>query len=340
MAKLINGAAIPNMPWEDKPSNCKEVIWRYSKNPIIGWNPTRQSARIFNSAVIPYGDGYAGVFRSDHKDITMHLHFGKSADGVNWDIDDEEIKWVDEDGKPFTPKFAYDPRLTKIDDTYYVMWCTSFSNQPTIGLGMTKDFKTFVRLENAFLPFNRNGVLFPRKINGNYVLLSRPSDNGHTPFGDIFISESPDMKYWGKHRLVMSAGNGAGWQSMKIGAGPIPIETDEGWLMLYHGVCNTCNGYVYSFGAALLDINEPSKVLYRTGPYLLTPETPYETAGFVPNVCFPCATLVDAPTGRIAIYYGAADTYTAIAFGTVDDIIKFTKENSAPASNDAGLGRE
>jgi len=336
MAKVI-GEAIPNMPWEEKPQGYNEVVWRYSQNPIIKRNPGPKATRVFNSAVIPYGDGFVGVFRADHRDTTMHLHFGKSKDAINWEFEDEDIKWVDEDGNPFQPEYGYDPRLTKIGDEYLVMWCTSFSGAPTIGLGKTKDFKTFVRLENAFLPHNRNGVLFPRKINDKYVMLSRPSDNGHTPFGDIFISESPDLTYWGKHRKVMRAGGS--WQALKIGAGPIPIETDEGWLMIYHGVILTCNGYVYSMGAALLDLENPSKVLYRGGPFLLTPEEPYETIGYVPNVTFPCAALCDAATGRIAIYYGAADTYTGVAFSTVDDIIKFVKETNELMPGDSGIGR-
>ena len=91
--------------------------------------------------------------------------------------------------------------------------------------------------------------------------------------------------------------------------------------MLYHGVTKTCAGMVYSIGAALLDLNDPSKVIARTSDYLLTPEEDYETMGFVPNVCFPCATLVDK-NGRIAIYYGAADTYVALAFTTVDKLLK------------------
>ena len=147
-------------------------------------------------------------------------------------------------------------------------------------------------MENAFLPFNRNGVLFPRKINGNYAMLSRPSDNGHTPFGDIYYSESPDMTHWGRHRYVM--GTAGGWQSTKIGAGPIPIETTEGWLLIYHGVLTSCNGFVYSFGAALLDLDQPWKVIARGEPYLLAPQAPYERVGDVPNVAFPCAALVDA----------------------------------------------
>jgi beta-1,4-mannooligosaccharide/beta-1,4-mannosyl-N-acetylglucosamine phosphorylase len=198
----------------------------------------------------------------------------------------------------------------------------------SIGMGKTNDFKTFIRMPNPLMPFNRNGVLFPRKINGKYKLLSRPSDSGHTPFGDIFLSESPDLVYWGNHKHVMSKGGTGWWQGTKIGAGPVPIETTEGWLLFYHGVSGTCNGFVYSFGAVILDIDEPSKVLFRTRDYLLTPEKNYETTGFVPNVAFPCANLFDAETGRIAIYYGAADTYTAIAFAQVDELVKYIKENS------------
>lgn len=139
--------------------------------------------------------------------------------------------------------------MCKIYDKYYVTWCNGYHG-PTIGIAWTKDFKTFHQLENAFLPYNRNGVMFPRKINGNYAMLSRPSDTGYTPFG-----------------------------------------------------------------AALLDLEQPWKVLKRTGPYLLHPETLYECTGDVPNVCFPCAALHDPQTGRVAVYYGAADTVVGVAFG-------------------------
>jgi beta-1,4-mannooligosaccharide/beta-1,4-mannosyl-N-acetylglucosamine phosphorylase len=326
--------AIPNMPWEDRPAGSTDVLWRYSGNPVIGWNPTPSTARVYNSAVVPFGAGFAGVFRADHRTGTSALHVGFSSDALNWDINDEVIQWVDESGAPYQPNYAYDPRVVKIEDRYYVCWCVDFGGA-ALGLGYTEDFKTFVRLENPVTPFNRNGVLFPRKIRGNYQLLTRPSDSGHTPFGDIFVSESPDLTYWGRHRRVMTKDTSFWWQGVKIGAGPIPIETSEGWLLIYHGVSGTANGMVYSIGAALLDIEEPSKVLYRTKSYLLTPEADYETVGFVPNVCFPCATLCDADTGRIAIYYGAADTYSAIAFGHVDEIVARIKDDSRVLEADA-----
>ena len=161
-------------------------------------------------------------------------------------------------------------------------------------------------------------------------MLSRPSDTGHTAFGDIFYSESPDMEFWGRHRHVMSpaAFEVSAWQCMKIGAGPIPIETSEGWLIFYHGVLRSCNGYVYSFGSALLHLDEPWRVLARSGPYLISPQQPYECMGDVPNVCFPCAALHDPDTGHVAVYYGCADTVTGLAFGHIDEIIQFTKRTS------------
>ena len=158
-------------------------------------------------------------------------------------------------------------------------------------------------------------------------MVSRPSDTGHTPFGDVFYSESPDLEYWGRHRHVMAPVPET-WQSTKVGAGPTPIETSEGWLFIYHGVLTSCNGFVYSMGAALLDLEEPWRVLYRTAPYLLSPRELYECVGDTPNVVFPCAALFDPPTGRLAIYYGGADTVTCLAFAQIQDIIEYTKENS------------
>ena len=334
----IVGEPLKNVPWQDKPLGHEGVVWRHAGNPITGWNPTPKTARVFNSAVMPYRGEFVGIFRADHKHGKALLHVGWSRDGLTWEIEDEEIRWRDADGVPYQPNYAYDPRLVKLDDTYTIVWCTDFGGA-ALGMGTTRDFQEFVRAENLSLPFNRNGVLFPRKVNGNYLLLSRPSDSGHTPFGDIYLSESPDLVYWGRHRRVMTRGGSGWWQGVKIGAGPIPIETTEGWLLFYHGVSGTCNGFVYSIGAALLDLDEPSRVLYRTRDYLLTPEKDYETTGFVPNVAFPCATLQDADTGRIAIYYGAADTYVAVAYTQLDELLAYLKVNSELNAGDGDAGR-
>ena len=332
----IIGEPLRNIPWQDKPSGCTAPVWRFSGNPIINRNPLPDVARIFNSAVMPYGDGFIGVFRGERRDGIPHIYLGRSRDALNWEFDPERIPFTNAAGEPFMPLYAYDPRLVKIDDTYYIMWCQD-GYGPTIGIAETKDFRTFRRLENPFLPYNRNAVLFPRKIGGNYVMLSRPCDNGHTAFGDIFLTESPDMEFWGHHRHVMGRSK-KWWENLKVGGGAAPIETDKGWLLFYHGVVNTCNGYVYSIGAAILDINEPSRVLHRCGNYLLAPEEWYEERGFVPNVCFPCAALTDAETGRIAIYYGCADSYVGVAFTTVQEVWDYILKYDNTSEEDTELG--
>jgi beta-1,4-mannooligosaccharide/beta-1,4-mannosyl-N-acetylglucosamine phosphorylase len=321
----ISGDPVPNLPWEDRPTGCSEIVWRSARNPVIPRNATLTANSVFNSAVVPFQGHFAGVFRCDDRARTMQLHAGCSQDGWQWRIQPERIQWVGADPEVGRFEYAYDPRVCWIEDRYYISWCNGYHG-PTIGLGYTFDFQAFHQLENAYLPYNRNGVLFPRRISGRYAMLSRPSDRGHTPWGDIFYSESPDLTYWGQHRFVM--GPNHGWQSTKIGPGPTPIETSEGWLLFYHGVLTSCNGFVYSFGAALLDLDQPWKVIARTAPYLLSPWEPYECVGDVPNVVFPCACLCDAPTGRLAIYYGAADTVTCLAFAYLAEVIQFTKDNA------------
>lgn len=314
------------IPWEGRPAGCNDVVWRYSANPVIQRNAIPSSNSIFNSAVVPFENKFAGIFRCDDKARLPLLHAGFSNDGINWEINHSPITFTGAPADIAKMEYAYDPRVCWIEDRYYITWCNGYQDLPTIGMAYTFDFKEFHQMENTYLPFNRNGVMFPRKINGEYLMLSRPSDSGHTPFGDIFLSHSKDMLYWGKHRLVMKSGNSC-WQSCKIGAGPIPIETNEGWLMLYHGVLKSCNGYVYSMGAALLDLDEPWKVIASSRNYLLSPQANYECVGDVANVVFPCAALTDSATGRIAIYYGCADTVTGLAFGYIDDIINYIKEN-------------
>jgi beta-1,4-mannooligosaccharide/beta-1,4-mannosyl-N-acetylglucosamine phosphorylase len=315
------------IPWEDRPSGTTDVVWRSSLNPILTRDAVPGANSIFNSAVVPFEEGYAGVFRVDDTTRAMNLHAGRSADGVAWELEREPIAFTPADGRvaEIQERFehAYDPRVTWLEDRFYVTWCNGYHG-PTIGLAHTNDFRDFVQLDNAYLPFNRNGVLFPRRIAGAYAMLSRPSDGGHTAFGDIFYSESPDLVHWGRHRHVM-APVPLSWQATKIGAGPTPIETEDGWLVLYHGVLTSCNGFVYAMGAALLDLDEPWRVVARSSRYLLAPHVPYEQVGDVQNVVFPCAALVDERADRLTIYYGGADTVVCMAHAHLSEVLAFVR---------------
>jgi len=306
-------------PWEEPPTGHDSPIWRYSGNPIVHRDAIPTSNSVFNSAVTRFGDSYAGVFRCDNRRREMRLHAAFSHDGLDWRIEHDPIEWILPPGVE-APEYGYDPRVVAIDGEYIVTWCNGFHG-PSIGIGRTHDFRRFEMIENALLPCNRNGVLFPRKVAGQYVLLSRPSDAGHTPFGDVFLSHSDDLIHWGRHRYVM--GPHEPWESTKVGAGPAPIETAEGWLLFYHGVLTSCNGFVYHFGAALLDLDEPWNVIARGRSYLMSPQMPYEQIGDVPNVVFPCAAIRDGD--RIAIYYGCADTVIGLAFCRIPEILDFVR---------------
>jgi len=316
-------------PFEEKPTNCQGPIWRYSKNPIIPRESQPGFARVFNSAILRMEDGnYEGIFRVEDLSLIPNLHLGRSEDGIHFQLEREPLRFLDETGHPAEPtKWSYDPRLTKIGDTYWLIFCDEFDDFPSIGMAYSKDLKTFVKLNRPFPPLSRNGALFPEKIGGKYWMLYRPTvDAGRNL--DMFIASSDDLHHWGDYSLFYHRPP-LGWSCLKVGAGATPIKTKRGWLVLYHGVIGTCNGYVYSMGAMLTDLEDPRKVIAVGKNYLLHPVEPYETSGFVPNVCFPCSAIVDEETGRIAIYYGAADTILALAFSTVDGLVDWVLENKA-----------
>lgn len=308
------------------------VFVRHSSNPLIRPEQVKGANSVFNSAVVPFGSGFVGVFRVDTLEWFSELRVGHSADGLNWTIADERLQVAADPARFPTANRVenspYDPRVTRIEDTYYVTFChyPTDGAGPAAGLASTTDFEHFTLLQDVLFPFNRNAVLFPRKIGERYAILHRPSDTGHTPFGEIFYATSPDLLHWGDHRLVF--GTASAWQSTKVGPGPAPIETSEGWLLLYHGVKTTCSGFIYCAGGAVLDLDEPWNVRWRSKQYLLAPTELYERVGDVPNVIFPTAAHVDPATGMLAMYYGAADTCVAMAEAPLTDLLAFIRDNN------------
>ena len=154
--KMINVDALPNIPWQERPADLKTEtpVWRYSGNPVMGRNPTPAIARIFNSAVVPWEDGFIAVLRGEQVNGVPYVYLGHSKDGIHWDVEPEKVPITDENGQSRMPNYSYDPRLVKVEDMYYVIWCGDFYGA-SIGMAKTKDFKTFTRLENPFIPFNR-----------------------------------------------------------------------------------------------------------------------------------------------------------------------------------------
>lgn len=302
------------------------VFKRHPGNPLVTPANVPRANSIHNSAIVRFGAGFAGVFRVDEVDLCYRMHVGFSDDGIQWRIDPEPLTMLSNDPEVVMTDHSYDPRLVELEGRYYLTWCNAGAQGAKIGMAWTEDFRTFHQMEDPFPPSNRNAVLFPRKVGGAYAMLHRPSDRGHTPFGDIFYSSSPDLVHWGKHRHVF--GPCPGWQSTKVGPGPSPLETDEGWLLIYHGVWTSCNGFLYYAGGALLDLEKPWKVIARTRDYLLGPTEIYERVGDVPNVVFPSAMVHFPETGRVRLYYGCADTCVSMAEADLEELITFIREHS------------
>jgi beta-1,4-mannooligosaccharide/beta-1,4-mannosyl-N-acetylglucosamine phosphorylase len=303
----------------------EDIIKRYSHNPIITAAHYPAANTIFNSAVIRSDDHYHAVLRAELRDGNSCLVPAHSGDGIHFDIDEHPLRFPNcEPFKSHYTQHNYDPRLTEIDGVFYLAYAAGTPWGAAIGLASTKDFKSWKHYDLGSTARNRNAVLFPEKIKGKFARLERPFYNPHTDAAFIWYSESPDLEYWGHYRFVM--GPHERWDHMKVGPGAPPIRTDEGWLLLYHGVRKTCSGFVYAMGACLLDLFEPWRVVRRPGPYLLQPEEPYERIGDVPNVIFPTSAVYRKECGDVWIYYGAADTCVALANATMSDLLEFCKK--------------
>ncbi|MEA3223296.1 MAG: glycoside hydrolase family 130 protein [Thermodesulfobacteriota bacterium] len=302
---------------------------RYYKNPIIKRTDIPYPcSSVFNAAVCKYKNEYIMLLRIEDLEGKSHLTLAGSLDGINFDIDKKP--WIEPSRNPIYEPYerlgVEDPRITLIDGTYYITYTAFGPYGVRIGIGKTTNFKKFERICLATEVDNKDGVLFPEKINGEYVMVTRPGGLGGQR-GDIWISFSPDLTYWGKSRVLMHHTSGGGWSSGKIGASTPPIRTRRGWLLFYHGVRQTGSGRIYRVGAMLLDLEKPYIIKGYSKHFILGPEEPYERIGDVPNVVFPCGAILEKDN-KIKIYYGVADTAIAMATADMEDIINLCLNSS------------
>jgi predicted GH43/DUF377 family glycosyl hydrolase len=295
------------------------ILQKHAANPILLPGDFSEDVMYaFNPGAIDYeGETLVIADAATHAQPIV-FWMTRSKDGVHFTADPEPLNWPAPD-PDHLEDCVYDARITKIDGSYIIIYASStVSSGVRLGIVRTRDFKTFERISIGSEEGNRNGVLFPEKINGLYARLDRPFGNPSDSCG-MWISYSPDLIYWGRSRHVMGPRAGL-WDDLKIGAGAVPIKTDKGWLEIYHGVTNTGAGFIYRLGVCLLDLKEPSRVIARGEDAVLWPEHPYEMTGRVGNVVFTCNALVDADE-NVRIYYGAADTCIGLAEGKLGDLI-------------------
>lgn len=294
---------------------------RYSSNPILtASNFPRPVNSVFNAGIAKYADQYVLLTRVEDLSGSSCLWVARSKDGIHF-LPDAEPALSPSVSEPFSrvEQFSIeDPRITPLDGSFYITYVGFSAYDCTSVLARTADFKTFERVSILCLPENKDVVLFPEKIKGRYARLDRPMTQT-SQRGDIWISFSPDLLYWGDPRPVMTP-RPRKWDCEKIGPGAPPIKTPQGWLVIYHGVRQTSAGSLYRLGAVLLDLEEPWRVLGRANEAILSPVASEDYLGNVGNVVFTCGAILEE-TGELKIYYGAADQVICLASAPVADVI-------------------
>jgi len=297
-----------------------DLLHRWEKNPVLTLDdmPFRANT-VFNGTPIRLPEGGTGlILRIEGLQGYSFFALARSRDGLHFKVDEQPVLLPAKEGffAQYENRGIEDPRATWLDDTWYVMYTAYGDWGPVIALARTDDGVNYERLGIISGPGNKDGVLFPKRINGRYARLDRPV--GHD-IGSIWVSYSEDLLNWGDSEVVIAPRPGY-WDAYRVGASVPPIELEEGWLEIYHGVKMTSAGPIYRIGTIVLDKENPAKVLCRSNHPILSPRTDYERIGDVPNVCFACGAVIDGDDD-VKIYYGAADTSICVAFCTMNELI-------------------
>jgi beta-1,4-mannooligosaccharide/beta-1,4-mannosyl-N-acetylglucosamine phosphorylase len=314
----------PLDPYLDR---ARGLFQRHPDNPILTPEDMPFACRsVCNPGVCRIDDEVLLLLRVIKADERSHLHVARSADGIGgWRIETTPLLSPDIDAAWYDDRGCEDPRITYLEDRceYIITYVGVSRFGSGVCLASTKDFRTVTRLGMAIHPYNKDAVLFPRRFNGKYRMLHRPTAG---PLENIWISESEDLIHWGNPCCVLEERDQPGWDSGKVGAGPPPFEVNGGWALIFHGVMQVDGGWEYRFGWALLDRDAPNKVVYRFPEWVFGPVAPYEKNGDKPGIIFPTGTLLTDDT--LSVYYGAADTCVALATARRSDLRDFRREVS------------
>jgi beta-1,4-mannooligosaccharide/beta-1,4-mannosyl-N-acetylglucosamine phosphorylase len=299
--------------------------------PDIGPN-FRDVSAVFNPGAVPFGDKVLLLLRVQSRGRETILLKAESRDGLDFEIAREAIHMRGIEEIKETIYHVYDPRITRLDDTFYIMVAMDMDDGCRLGMACTDDFDTVDFMGIVAEDDVRNGVLFPERVAGRYLRLERPnlmqSEGGATSGDTICLAESTDLLRWRRIGPVMT-GRWHYWDE-RIGSGPPPVKTREGWLHIYHGIAtHFLSSNIYQAGVVLLDLDDPSQVIARGRNNILEPREPYELCGQVPNVVFPSGMVVEecdhegfaTAQSRVKIYYGAADTTVCLATTTIGELL-------------------
>ena len=302
-----------------------ELFQRHPDNPILSVKDWPYAANsVFNAAAATVeGKTLLLVRVEDFRGIS-HLTVARSEDGVHgWDIDPQPTLMPDPVRHPEEVWGIEDPRVSWLEelDLWAVAYTAFSKGGPLVSLATTRNFRTFNRLGPVMPPEDKDAALFPVRFEGNWAMLHRPVAKYPNIESNIWLSFSPNLKHWGDHRELIHARRGSWWDANKIGLSAPPMATEEGWLVLYHGVRTTASGSIYRLGLVLLDLEEPGNVLRRSEEWIFGPRASYEREGDVDDVVFPCGWI--EKEGKIYMYYGAADLCIGLATAKLSELVAF-----------------
>jgi predicted GH43/DUF377 family glycosyl hydrolase len=300
---------------------------RHPLNPILTVGDLAYPANtIFNPAAVQVGNETILLVRVEDRRGHSHLTVARSKDGITgWVIDPQPTFVADPDRYPEEIWGVEDPRITYLEEqNRWAITYTAISvGGPLVALAVTNDFRVFERLGPVMPPEDKDAALFPVRFKGRWAMLHRPVPAAGLTGAHIWLSWSPDLRHWGDHHILLRARRGGWWDANKIGLSPPPLLTDEGWLLLYHGVRMTASGAIYRLGLALLDRDDPTKVISRGDEWVFQPDEDYERFGDVDKVVFPCGWV--ETDGEVRMYYGAADSRIAVATARISDLLAWLK---------------
>jgi len=306
-----------------------ELFTRHSANPIIqAKDLPYQANAVFNAAATRCGEDTLLLMRVEDRRGLSHLAAARSRDGVtDWRFDDRPTLPADPENHPEEIWGIEDPRITRIDelDLWAVLYTAYSRGGPLVSLATTRDFETFERKGAVMPPEDKDAALFPDRFNGRWGMIHRPVPGFIGVGAHIWISFSPDLKHWGDHQILLPARKGGWWDADRIGLSPPPLRTEKGWLILYHGVRITASGCIYRLGLALLDLQDPTRLLARSDEWVFAPEETYEVVGDVDKVVFPCGWVAEGDDLRL--YYGGADKCIALATARVSELLGWLEKH-------------
>ena len=295
----------------------RDIVHRWEGNPLIGIQDVAfRCTDLRNACPVRVGDEAVLLVSIEDMEGYERIHVARRGVGTRFEVDPKPflVRSREEPFEQHESDGVMDPRITFLEGVYYIMYVADGVHGYRLALARTEDFQTVERMGLVSEPDTKGGALFPERIGGRYARVERPGEGR-----SVWVSYSDDLVHWGRSERVLGPRSGF-WDHSWVGVGAPPMRIDAGWLLIYYGAKDTSAGPIYRLGAAILDAENPAKVVGRANIPILAPRERYERIGDQPNIVFTTGALME-DDGSLTIYYGAADSCICVGTTSVEDIV-------------------